>query len=89
MSVYVYFKRKKEGGIFLPNFEVHNTMPEGEDVDEKRVHSLEDGECIYGGKFYLSCDQSYIECFNYRVSNVGGQVDEEMIESYTLPRYGR
>jgi len=94
MPIYVYFKRKKEGDIFLPNFEVHTEMPElaeedkHEDKARKRVHALEDGECIYGGKFHLSDDRTFVYAVHYRVSNIGNQPLEEVLERYTLPRWG-
>jgi hypothetical protein len=89
MSVWVYFKRKKEDGIFLPNFEVHASEPEVEEADKRRVHALEDGECIYGGKFHLSDDRTFVYAHHYRVSNIGGQPLEEELERYTLPRWGK
>lgn len=88
MSVYVYFKRRKEHGIFLANYELHATKPVVEAKEEKRIHCLEDGECIYGGRFHLSDDLTFIHANHYRISNVDGQPVEEKLESYTLPRYG-
>ncbi len=89
MSVYVYFKRRIEDGIHLPNFELHDEMPVVEERDKRRVHQLEDGECIHGGKFNFSKDLTYIECIHFRVSNIGGVATVEQLENYTLPRYGR
>ncbi len=87
--VYVYFKRRKEQGIFLPNFEIHAEMPEVEEENKRRVHALEDGECIYGAKFSFSGDLGYLHALEYRVSNIEGKAVEELLCSYTLPRFGK
>lgn len=89
MSVYVYLKRRKDHGIFFPNFEIHAEMPEVEEKEKSRVHALEDGDCIYVGKFFFSEDLTYINAVHYRVSNIAGRACEEELDRYTLPRFGK
>lgn len=89
MPIYVYFKRLKQEGIFLPNYEIHETEPQVEEENKKRVHALENDECIYGAKFAFSQDLSYIKAFEYRISNIAGKPVEELLCQYTLPRFGK
>lgn len=88
MAIYVYFKRKKQHGIKLPNFETSLEEPQVPEDEKRRVHALDDGECIYGGKFYFSDDMTYMNCHHWRISNIGGEIVEELLETYTMPRYG-
>lgn len=89
MTIYVYFKKRKEQGIFLPDFEIHQQEPEVAEQDKRRVHALEDDECIYGAKFSFSEDLSFINTCEYRISNIEGKAVEELLCQYTLPRFGR
>lgn len=88
MAVYVVLKKRKEQGIFLPNFESYQDKPELEDPKHKLL-TLEDGDCVDVAKFNLSQDLTYVHVMQFRVSNLNGKLKEEMLESYTLPRYGR
>jgi hypothetical protein len=87
--IYVYFKRRKEQGIFLPNFEIHDSEPEVEEENKRRVHALDNDECIHGAKFSFSEDLSYINASEYRIANIEGKAVEELLCSYTLPRFGK
>ncbi len=87
--IYVYFKRRKEQGIFLPNFEIHESEPEVDEENKRRVHALNNDECIYGAKFSFSEDLSYIRASEYRISNISGVPVEDLICQYTLPRFGK
>lgn len=60
-----------------------------EDQFRKRVHALEDGDCIYGAKFSFPEDLSCINAFEYKISNIEGKPVEELLCQYTLPRYGK
>ena len=87
MSVYVILKKRKEHGISLPMFQSYQDKPELEDPKHKLL-TLEEGDCVDVAKFYLSADLTYISVMEYRVSNLGGVVQETKTESYTLPRFG-
>jgi hypothetical protein len=89
MAIYVYLKRRKDHGIYFPNFEIHDAMPEVAEEEKRRIHALEDGECIYVGKFSFSEDLTYIKAVHYRVSNIAGRAEEEVLDRYTLPRFGK
>lgn len=89
MSIYVYFKRNMQLGIHLPNFETSLEEPQVAEDLKRRVHALDDDECIYGGRFSFSDDQTYIHCNHWRISNIGGKIVEELLESYTMPGYGK
>lgn len=88
MPIYVVLKKRKEHGIFLPNFDAYTDKPT--ELEERwKLLELEDGDCVDVAKFSISSDLSYINVLQYRVSNLGGRLKEDMTESYTLPRYGR
>lgn len=88
MAVYVVLKKRKEQGIFLPNFESYDEEPTLADPKHKLL-TLEDGDCVDVAKFNLSQDLSYLHVMQFRVSNLNGKRKEEMTEDYTLPRHGR
>ena len=87
--IYVYFRRRKEQGIFLPNFEVHWDEPEVEEENKRRVHALDLDECIYGARFFFSEDSTYLKAYEFRISNINGSPVEELLCQYTLPRFGK
>jgi hypothetical protein len=88
MPAYVVPKKRKEMGAFLPNFEACLDKPVV--MEEKwKLLTLEEGECVDVAKFSISDDLSYINVFQYRVSNIKGRLKEEMTENYTLPRHGQ
>lgn len=88
MQAYVVLKKRKEMGIFLPNFEAYTDKPEL--LDEKwKLLTLEDGECVDVAKFSISPDLDYVQVMQYRVTNKNERMTEELLESYTLPRHGR
>lgn len=87
MSIYIILKRRKDVGITLPYFDVSLEQPILE--DQQKLLVLESGECVDVANFGLSEDMSYITAHHYRISNIDNQLHQEMIETYSLPRYGR
>lgn len=87
MSVYIVLKKRKEAGIYLPNFEAYTEKPELTDPKWKLI-TLEPGECMDVAKFAVAPDFSYISVLQYRVSNLDGSLVESLTDAYTLPRWG-
>src|ERR1035441_2231863 len=87
MPIYVVLKKRKEAGIFLPNFESYAEKPEL--LEEKwKLLTLEPGDCVDVGKFTMSPDFQYVSVRQFRVSNLDGNLVETLTDSYTLPRWG-
>lgn len=87
MPVYVVLKKRREDGVALPNFESFAELPTVDPAH--KLLTLEPGDCVDAAKFYLSEDKTYLIANEYRISNINGQLKEEITETYTLGRPGR
>jgi hypothetical protein len=93
MPIYVLLKKHREEGIVLPYFEVLTELPEL--IDHARPNrplkliTLELGECVDVARFFLSDNQFYYVVEECRISNIDGEAQEEIIQAYTLGRFGK
>ena len=87
MSVYVVLKKKQEGTIFLPNFEVHVDLPAME--KHQKLIILNEGDYVDVADFALSSDSKAIVVEQYKVANVNNHPHLEITEKYFLPRFGK